>query len=62
MPQYGRGGCRTGQAGSRPSRGQLRALAPAFALAVVVLGKWNWWAPAPLARLHARIGVAEAAR
>jgi uncharacterized membrane protein YdfJ with MMPL/SSD domain len=22
-----------------------------------MLGKWNWWAPAPLARLHARIGV-----
>jgi uncharacterized membrane protein YdfJ with MMPL/SSD domain len=22
-----------------------------------MLGKWNWWAPAPLARLHARIGM-----
>jgi uncharacterized membrane protein YdfJ with MMPL/SSD domain len=22
-----------------------------------LLGKWNWWAPAPLARLYARIGV-----
>jgi uncharacterized membrane protein YdfJ with MMPL/SSD domain len=21
-----------------------------------MLGKWNWWAPAPLARLHARLG------
>ncbi len=25
-----------------------------------LLGKWNWWAPAPLRRLHARIGVSEA--
>jgi uncharacterized membrane protein YdfJ with MMPL/SSD domain len=24
-----------------------------------LLGKWNWWAPAPLARLHARIELAE---
>jgi RND superfamily putative drug exporter len=24
-----------------------------------LLGHWNWWAPAPLARLHARIGVEE---
>jgi RND superfamily putative drug exporter len=24
-----------------------------------LLGRWNWWAPAPLARLHARIGVSE---
>jgi uncharacterized membrane protein YdfJ with MMPL/SSD domain len=24
-----------------------------------LLGKWNWWAPAPLARLHARIAVSE---
>jgi RND superfamily putative drug exporter len=24
-----------------------------------LLGKWNWWAPAPLARLHARLGVSE---
>jgi RND superfamily putative drug exporter len=24
-----------------------------------LLGKWNWWAPAPLARLHARIGLSE---
>lgn len=23
-----------------------------------VLGKWNWWAPAPLARLHAKLGLA----
>ncbi len=22
-----------------------------------VLGRWNWWAPGPLARLHARIGI-----
>jgi RND superfamily putative drug exporter len=25
-----------------------------------LLGKWNWWAPAPLRRLHERIGVSEA--
>jgi uncharacterized membrane protein YdfJ with MMPL/SSD domain len=24
-----------------------------------LLGPWNWWAPAPLARLHARIGLSE---
>jgi uncharacterized membrane protein YdfJ with MMPL/SSD domain len=29
---------------------------------MALLGKWNWWAPASLARLHARIGVTEAAR
>jgi putative drug exporter of the RND superfamily len=23
-------------------------------------GRWNWWAPAPLRRLHARLGLAEA--
>ena len=33
-------------------------LVPAF---MRVLGRWNWWAPAPLARLHARIGVSETA-
>ena len=33
------------------------ALVPAF---MHLLGKWNWWAPAPLARLHARIGISEA--
>jgi hypothetical protein len=26
---------------------------------MALLGKWNWWAPAPLARLHARIGISE---
>ena len=31
-------------------------LLPAF---MHVLGKWNWWAPRPLARLHARIGISE---
>jgi RND superfamily putative drug exporter len=31
-------------------------LVPAF---MKVAGRWNWWAPAPLARLHARIGLAE---
>ena len=25
-----------------------------------LLGKWNWWAPAPLRRLHARVGIREA--
>jgi RND superfamily putative drug exporter len=25
-----------------------------------LLGKWNWWAPAPLRRLHRRFGLAEA--
>jgi RND superfamily putative drug exporter len=26
-----------------------------------LLGEWNWWAPRPLARLHARIALGEAA-
>jgi RND superfamily putative drug exporter len=26
-----------------------------------LLGRWNWWAPAPLRRLHARIGISETA-
>jgi uncharacterized membrane protein YdfJ with MMPL/SSD domain len=25
-----------------------------------LLGRWNWWAPRPLQRLHARIGLSEA--
>jgi uncharacterized membrane protein YdfJ with MMPL/SSD domain len=25
-----------------------------------LLGRWNWWAPSPLRRLHARIGLSEA--
>jgi RND superfamily putative drug exporter len=25
-----------------------------------LMGRWNWWAPAPLARLHQRIGLREA--
>ncbi len=33
-------------------------LVPAF---MKVLGRLNWWAPPPLARLHARIGLREAA-
>jgi len=32
------------------------ALLPAF---MRVMGKWNWWAPRPLARLHQRIGLSE---
>jgi putative drug exporter of the RND superfamily len=31
-------------------------LVPAF---MRVLGKWNWWAPKPLARLHQRFGIDE---
>ena len=31
-------------------------LVPAF---MHVMGRWNWWAPAPLARLHDRIGFTE---
>jgi RND superfamily putative drug exporter len=27
-----------------------------------LLGKWNWWAPAPLRRLHERFGISESAR
>ncbi len=26
-----------------------------------LMGRWNWWAPAPLRRLHARVGLREAA-
>ncbi len=32
------------------------ALLPAF---MQVMGKWNWWAPRPLVRLHDRIGLTE---
>jgi hypothetical protein len=31
-------------------------LVPAF---MRVMGKWNWWAPKPLARLHQRFGIDE---
>ena len=31
-------------------------LVPAF---MHLMGRWNWWAPAPLARLHRRIGFTE---
>jgi RND superfamily putative drug exporter len=24
-----------------------------------LLGKWNWWAPGPLRRLHERFGISE---
>jgi putative drug exporter of the RND superfamily len=27
---------------------------------MTLLGRWNWWAPAPLKRLHAKLGLAEA--
>jgi uncharacterized membrane protein YdfJ with MMPL/SSD domain len=26
---------------------------------MALLGKWNWWAPAPLRRLHDRLGISE---
>jgi len=26
---------------------------------MALLGKWNWWAPAPLRRLHDRFGISE---
>jgi uncharacterized membrane protein YdfJ with MMPL/SSD domain len=32
-------------------------LVPAF---IHVLGRWNWWAPGPLARTHGRFGVTDA--
>ena len=28
---------------------------------MALLGRWNWWSPRPLRRLHARIGLREAA-
>jgi len=31
-------------------------LVPAF---MHMMGRWNWWAPKPLARLHARLGISE---
>ncbi|MGA7049671.1 MAG: hypothetical protein WBZ37_00025, partial [Mycobacterium sp.] len=33
-------------------------LVPAF---MHFLGRWNWWAPAPVARLHTHIGLSESA-
>ena len=27
---------------------------------MALLGRWNWWAPQPLRRLHSRLGFAEA--
>jgi putative drug exporter of the RND superfamily len=32
------------------------ALVPAF---MHWLGRWNWWAPKPLVKLHERIGISE---
>jgi RND superfamily putative drug exporter len=34
------------------------ALVPAF---MRIAGKWNWWAPAPLTRVHRRFGLGEPA-
>jgi RND superfamily putative drug exporter len=31
-------------------------LVPAF---MKVMGRWNWWAPKPLAALHRRFGISE---
>lgn len=31
-------------------------LVPSF---MHVLGRWNWWAPKPLVRLHDRVGISE---
>ncbi len=31
-------------------------LVPAF---MHLMGRWNWWAPKPLAKLHARLGISE---
>jgi uncharacterized membrane protein YdfJ with MMPL/SSD domain len=28
---------------------------------MALLGKWNWWSPRPLRRLHARVGISETA-
>jgi RND superfamily putative drug exporter len=28
---------------------------------MALLGKWNWWSPKPLRRLHRRVGISEAA-
>jgi RND superfamily putative drug exporter len=28
---------------------------------MALLGKWNWWAPRPLRRVHARFGLRETA-
>ena len=28
---------------------------------MALLGRWNWWTPAPLRRLHARFGISESA-
>ena len=33
-------------------------LVPAF---MHVAGRWNWWAPTPLTRLHHRLGLRESA-
>jgi putative drug exporter of the RND superfamily len=31
-------------------------LVPAF---MKMVGRWNWWAPKPLVKLHAAVGVSE---
>jgi RND superfamily putative drug exporter len=31
-------------------------LVPAF---MKLVGRWNWWAPKPLTKLHAAVGVSE---
>ena len=32
-----------------------------FRLSCISWGQWNWWSPAPLARLHQRFGISESA-
>jgi uncharacterized membrane protein YdfJ with MMPL/SSD domain len=38
----------------------IRALLVPVANGAARHGKWDWWAPKPLGRLHARLGVSEA--
>jgi hypothetical protein len=61
---------RTGQERHQPGELQPCSASGATAGAVnshllvpatmTLMGRWNWWAPAPLRRLHDRIGVHEA--
>ena len=34
-------------------------LVPAF---MHVMGKWNWWAPKPLVRVHSLLGISESGK
>jgi hypothetical protein len=35
---------------------KIRLLAPSL---MALMGKWNWWAPLPLRRLHERLRLSE---